>query len=69
MVNVELFKQDGKLSFIVEDNGIGFDSKSIDKKNSFGLLGIKERLAVLGGELIIDSYPGKGTKIFITVKL
>jgi PAS domain S-box-containing protein len=45
----------------VEDNGIGFDVKQTP--SGIGLLGMRERVIVSGGEFYIDSVPGSGTKI------
>ncbi|MEM7552641.1 MAG: sensor histidine kinase [Cyanobacteria bacterium P01_A01_bin.84] len=49
------------------DDGIGFES---DKPNSgYGLKGIQERVQMLGGKIKIDSTPGKGTQIKVTIPL
>jgi signal transduction histidine kinase len=47
----------------VRDNGRGFDSESATKRKSFGLLGIRERAAVLGGSIDIASFPQQGTTV------
>jgi signal transduction histidine kinase len=52
----------------VRDNGSGFDLKKI-KEGSFGLLGIRERVHMLGGTLVIDSKPGRGSVIVVNVPL
>lgn len=53
------------VSLSVEDNGIGLGKRTIDLENDrtmgIGLLGIRERLEVLGGRLEIESRPGLGT--------
>jgi len=58
-------------SVTVEDNGIGFDVQEMklsqDSGRGLGLLGMIERVELLGGELEIDSNPGQGTKIDIRV--
>jgi signal transduction histidine kinase len=46
----------------VTDNGRGFDRAPQGKK-SLGLIGIRERVLRLGGELKIDSAPGGGTRL------
>jgi PAS domain S-box-containing protein len=50
----------------VRDNGNGFDFESI-KKDTFGFIGIRERVFLLGGELSISSEPGSGTAIKVRI--
>ncbi|SDG15865.1 PAS domain-containing sensor histidine kinase [Paraburkholderia phenazinium] len=52
----------------VRDDGNGFDPLTIGKQ-SFGLVGMKERVLMLGGEIIISSTPGNGTSIRVRVPL
>lgn len=47
----------------VSDDGVG----STDKTSGFGLLGIRERVALLGGELTVDSAPNQGFRLAVTV--
>jgi signal transduction histidine kinase len=54
-------------SMKVKDNGKGLQPGDRKKFNSFGLMGIKERIDALGGELVITSSPGKGTVLSIFV--
>ncbi len=56
---------------IVEDDGSGFTSGENADAGSFslGLLGIRERLALVGGTLEIESTPGRGTTLLISVPL
>ena len=51
----------------IEDNGRGFLSGQ--RRNGLGLLGIRERAAAAGGTLIIDSAPGRGTRIALRIPL
>ncbi|NOU36831.1 MAG: PAS domain S-box protein [Kiritimatiellaceae bacterium] len=61
---------DGKiLNFSVADNGRGMAPGAAEKPTSFGLLGMRERVEVLGGELCIESEPGQGTQIMGTLPL
>jgi signal transduction histidine kinase len=57
----------------VEDNGRGFtcDPQGMPARNStgLGLLGIRERAAIAGGTLEIDSAPGRGTRIALRIPL
>lgn len=51
----------GGIRIVVEDDGCGFDVANRTKR--FGLLGMRERVAMLGGTLEIDSRPERGTRI------
>jgi PAS domain S-box-containing protein len=53
----------------VEDDGKGFDVRTRGGKKTLGLLGMKERALMMGGELKIESEPGKGTALFVTVPI
>lgn len=62
------------LRLIVEDDGVGFDlaarSKAAKKRGrGLGLVGMRERVSLLGGTIEIDSSPGGGTTVFVTVPL
>ncbi|MEJ2656720.1 MAG: PAS domain-containing protein [Desulfobacterales bacterium] len=61
----------GKIRVIVHDGGKGFDPDLLKKRQaeevSFGLFSIQERLAYLGGRMEIESAPGKGTRVTLTV--
>ncbi|MGE8080473.1 sensor histidine kinase [Peribacillus loiseleuriae] len=52
----------------VKDDGIGFDS-DVQKAGSFGLMGMKERVELLEGEMTIDSHQGVGTLVSVKVPL
>lgn len=58
---------------IVEDNGCGFDPEPAlagsPAEHRLGILGMRERVALLGGELTIDSEPGRGTTVIAHVPL
>ncbi|GGD10745.1 sensor histidine kinase [Pontibacillus salipaludis] len=56
------------VNIIVKDDGRGFDT-SQKKEKSFGLVGMKERVEMLDGEISIDSKLGSGTIIMIQVPL
>ena len=56
------------VKIIVEDDGVGFDINKITDKTHRELIGIQERMEKdLGGEMIIDSTLGEGTKVTITL--
>jgi signal transduction histidine kinase len=52
---------------VVEDDGIGIQERGSSHDQSFGLAGIKERIAMLGGVSRVTSAKGKGTRIEISV--
>lgn len=58
--------EEKRVRLTVRDNGIGFDLNDAwtraAQKGSFGLFSIRERMRELGGDLIIDSQPGRGTR-------
>ncbi|HMZ99389.1 MAG TPA: PAS domain S-box protein [Ferruginibacter sp.] len=65
-----LFDSDGKnLYFSIRDNGDGFDVNSTKGKKTLGLLGIKERSLLIGGTYEINSKPGDGSEIRISIPL
>jgi len=66
MVNLSLHRTDGLLRLNVEDDGVGFEVKgALEKQGSFGLAGMRERVALLGGKLEITSRLRRGTMISV----
>ena len=63
----------GQLQIVVSDQGAGFDPKSLNRVGKpgggFGLFSIRERLDLVGGNLEIDSRPGKGSRFVLTVPI
>ena len=66
---IDLNKKEDTLNLSVEDNGVGFDAKAVDILNSHGLLGIRERVYAINGNLNISSTIGKGTTITVDAPL
>ena len=65
-----LTSSDRTITAIIEDNGVGFvvdDVLSPLQTKSLGLMSMRERLTLIGGELKIFSRPGKGTKIIASL--
>jgi PAS domain S-box-containing protein len=60
---------EGDLVLEVADDGKGFDTQATGKKGGFGLLGMKERTAMMGGTCSVSSSPGAGTTITVCVPL
>ena len=67
-VQISLKHEPGSLQMTVADNGIGLPAIQKQEQKSFGLLGIRERLSVLGGSLDIDSS-NNGTTLTVTLPL
>jgi len=68
-VEVVLQKQQDRLVLLIHDNGRGFDQADPSLFKSLGLLGMRERAAVLGGQMDISSAPGKGTTVAAWIPL
>ncbi|HUJ16128.1 MAG TPA: GAF domain-containing sensor histidine kinase [Thermoanaerobaculia bacterium] len=68
---VEVRREDGQLVVTVSDDGIGFNPASPSKSNfpRFGLSTMRERAATIGGQLEIDSVPGRGTTVRLEVPI
>jgi signal transduction histidine kinase len=68
-VTVQVVRENQQVQVIVEDDGIGIQPRTGVKEQpqSFGLAGIKERIAMLGGVSRVVSAEGKGTRIEINV--
>jgi signal transduction histidine kinase len=69
-IDVDLRCENGKLRLLIRDNGIGFDVESVRAQTiGLGLIGIKERAALVGGRAKIISSPDKGTTIEVSLPL
>jgi signal transduction histidine kinase len=69
-VEIRLAEEDGHLSVVVEDDGVGFDARDVERpgrQGGLGLLGIRERVSQLGGTVRIDSVIGRGTRLEVTI--
>jgi two-component system sensor histidine kinase UhpB len=68
-VAIKLEEEDNHLTIEISDNGRGIVEEEIADRKSLGLLGIKERAALLGGDLSISGVPGQGTRVRVRVLL
>jgi signal transduction histidine kinase len=57
------------LELSVEDDGVGFDAGVTPSSGHLGLANLRDRAAGLGDELVIDSQPGRGTRLRIRVPI
>jgi signal transduction histidine kinase len=74
--SVVVERRDGIVAAIVEDDGTGFDVHEAQARlpdfigrEGLGLLGVRERAAVLGGTIEIESMPGSGTTVFARIPI
>jgi two-component system sensor histidine kinase UhpB len=71
--DVRLSFNENCLKLTIKDDGRGFDPSqalspdSTQERTAWGLLGIQERVAIVGGACFIISEPGKGTVIHVSV--
>jgi signal transduction histidine kinase len=69
-VNIQLSSTDYSVELCVEDNGVGFRvEEALERRNSFGLSGMMERVALLGGSFDVQSFPNKGTRITVQLPI
>lgn len=69
---VRLSTSDDRLDLSVTDHGFGFDADAVEKSamsSNFGLLMLRERIAYLGGELTVDSAPGRGARVNLSIPI
>ena len=65
---VRVTQTDHELRVGIQDWGVGFDPAQV-KKTRYGLAGMRERARLFGGTTEIDSFPGQGTRIIVTLPL
>ncbi len=66
-VRIDLHQHADMLTMTIRDNGIGMQPGSRNRNGSFGLVGIEERVNILGGSFSISSGPDTGTTIVVTI--
>ena len=69
LVEVRVWVDDVSLNLRVEDHGVGFDAQALVGASSSGLVGMEERASILGGSLMIDTQPGRGTHLVAELPL
>jgi signal transduction histidine kinase len=69
-VNIQMAREGDVLKLAIEDDGVGITrTVSNPLRPSFGMAGMHERIAALGGQMKVVSHKGEGTKISVTVPL
>jgi signal transduction histidine kinase len=68
-VDIRLAATDREIEMRVVDDGCGFGPEARGKHGSFGLFGLGERAAQLGGSVTVESAPQAGTRITVRLPL
>jgi signal transduction histidine kinase len=68
-VGVRLAEEAGALVLTVQDNGRGISDEEIANTRSIGLVGMRERAMLIGGDITLQGAPGKGTLMTLRVPL
>jgi two-component system, NarL family, sensor kinase len=66
-ITIQIIKYENELTIMIEDNGVGFDTKKINEFSGIGLKNITSRIEFLKGTVDFDSVPGRGTTVTIEV--
>lgn len=67
LVTVRLWQEEERIRLVVDDDGVGFDRRAIDRTSHFGLQLMSERVESAQGQLAIDSSPGFGTRVVVSI--
>jgi len=72
-LNVELIQREGQLTLTLSDDGHGFDPTAVtttpDRSRGLGLAGMQERASLAGGQVTVESAPGRGTTVRVVMPL
>ncbi len=68
-VHVELGANAGGVSLRIRDDGTGFDTEHRNPETGIGLIGMQERIRLIGGRFLLRSGPRQGTEILVEVPL
>jgi len=67
--SVYVWQANGSLVAEVSDDGKGFDLQMAGQDGHLGLVGMRERVELLSGTFVIDTTPGQGTRVCVTIPL
>ena len=68
-VSVLIHRTPSEVRLVIEDDGKGFDASAPPSEGQVGLVGIRERAHLVGGLVTVESSPGRGTTIWVSVPL
>jgi len=68
-VTINMGTSNGRLVMMIKDNGKGITEEQVHAPNSFGLMGMRERIHALGGSVGISGTQGKGVTVSVNIPL
>ncbi|WP_372528543.1 PAS domain S-box protein [Piscinibacter sp.] len=66
---IEMRHRAGDLVLVVQDDGVGFGPQALRKKGSYGLMGLRERASMFGGQLEVENPPDGGGRVTVRLPL
>lgn len=67
-VRLQLNRQNSGWTLLIEDDGLGTDLSQAETRGRFGLAGMRERARLIGGQMLLDSSPGSGMRVRMTLE-
>ena len=68
-IEIRLRQTDDYIDLVISDNGCGIDPANLESTRSLGVLGMRERSAMLGGSFDIRANPDRGTAVSVRLPL
>lgn len=68
-LSLQLTAENGFVVMTIEDDGQGFDPNDVNDVEKFGIVGMEERAAILGGDFHVRSGPGQGTLVRLSIEV
>ena len=68
-IEIQLQQSNGAFNGSLTDNGVGFDQANLRNETGFGLSGMQQRMKKIGGDILVESSPGYGTKVSFVVRI
>lgn len=66
-VNIEMARENDRVRLVIEDDGVGISGNRNPSRQTFGMAGMHERIATVGGKMNLTSSRGQGTRIEVSV--
>lgn len=66
-IQVRVWRDQGDIRAVVDDDGLGFDRDAVDRGAHFGLQLMEERIEAVGGRVYVDSQLGRGTRVVAAI--